>query len=112
MKKARDKGERQRMREEMKSLRKELIQREKTAIKQILKKADVVLATMTSASADGPLKLLDLKHFDLGVIDECSQVSCFACSHDNNRQFHYTLDHLHISNLNSKIICFSGVISL
>ena len=90
-------GERQRMREEMKSLRKELIQREKTAIKQILKKADVVLATMTSASADGPLKLLDLKHFDLGVIDECSQVSCFACSHDNYRQFHYTLDHLHIS---------------
>ena len=96
----------------MKSLRKELIQREQTAIKQILKKADVVLATMTSASADGPLKLLDIKHFDLGVIDECSQVGCFACSHDNIRQLHHALDHLHISDFDSKIICFSRIISL
>ncbi|XP_052076067.1 DNA-binding protein SMUBP-2-like isoform X3 [Mytilus californianus] len=79
LKKTRDKGERQRLRQDMKSLRKELVQREQTAIKQILKKADVVLATMTGASADGPLKLLDDKHFDLGVIDECSQAIEAAC---------------------------------
>ncbi|CAC5358319.1 IGHMBP2 [Mytilus coruscus] len=79
LKKTRDKGERQRLRQDMKSLRKELVQREQTAIKQILKKADVVLATMTGASADGPLKLLDDKHFDVGVIDECSQAIEAAC---------------------------------
>ena len=74
MKKTRDRGERQRFREDLKSLKKELIQREQAAIKQILTKADVVLATMTGASWDGPLKFLDVKHFDLGIVDECSQV--------------------------------------
>jgi len=41
----------------------------------ILTRAPVVLATLTTASRDGPLKLLkDTQHFDLVVIDECSQV--------------------------------------
>ena len=36
-------------------------------------RADVVLATNTSASADGPLKLVKAEHFDLVVIDEAAQ---------------------------------------
>jgi len=40
-----------------------------------LQGADVVLATLTTASPEGPLKQLAEKHFDVTVIDECSQVS-------------------------------------
>ena len=58
----------------MKTLRKELRQREDAAIAQLLKSADVILSTLTGLSSDGPLKFLDEDHFDLAVIDECSQV--------------------------------------
>lgn len=50
------------------------MQREEAATREILKHADIVLSTLTSASRDGPLKLLDQGHFDLTIIDECSQV--------------------------------------
>ena len=59
----------------MKSLRKELRERERAAVTDILKRADVVFATLTGASEDGPLKYLENEHFDLVVIDECSQVN-------------------------------------
>ena len=52
LKKTRDKGGRQHLREEMKHLRKELRARETAASKTILKRADVVLATLTGASGD------------------------------------------------------------
>ncbi len=47
MKKARDKGQRSNLRREIKELRRELRTREETAITQILKRADVILATNT-----------------------------------------------------------------
>ena len=59
---------------EIKSLRKELRERESKAIKEILCHANVILTTLTSATQDGPLKHLLADHFDLVVIDECSQV--------------------------------------
>ena len=59
---------------EIKSLRKELRERESKAIKEILCHTNVILTTLTSATQDGPLKHLPTDHFDLVVIDECSQV--------------------------------------
>ena len=37
------------------------------------------MATLTSASLDGPLKHLPENYFDLAVIDECSQALEIAC---------------------------------
>lgn len=73
------------MKGEMKHLRKELHDREIAATRSVLQSADIVLATLTSASRDGPLKHMntsrdgpqrhmDTGHFDLLVIDECTQV--------------------------------------
>jgi ATP-dependent RNA/DNA helicase IGHMBP2 len=39
-----------------------------------MKSVNVILCTLTSAIDDSPLKLLPFNHFDLVVIDECSQV--------------------------------------
>ena len=78
MKKCRNAGERTSLRNDMKSLRKELRQREEAATKGILKRAQVVLSTLTGLSEIGPLKVLDESHFDLVVIDECSQVGAFT----------------------------------
>uniref|UniRef100_A0A9J7X404 DNA-binding protein SMUBP-2 n=1 Tax=Cyprinus carpio carpio TaxID=630221 RepID=A0A9J7X404_CYPCA len=79
MKKARDKGQRSNLRLEIKELRRELRTREELAITQILKRADVILATNTGASDDGPLKHLPTDHFDLVVIDECAQALESSC---------------------------------
>ncbi|XP_048774514.1 DNA-binding protein SMUBP-2-like [Ostrea edulis] len=79
IRRTRDRGEKQKLREDIKFLRKELMQREEAASKEILKRADVVLATLTSADGSGPIKYLDKKHFDLVVIDECSQAVEAAC---------------------------------
>lgn|SRR6218665_2669099 len=74
LRKVRNKGERQHLRQEIKQLRKELRQREEAAVKEIFQKSQVVLATLTMTSEDGPLGGIDKRHFDLVVIDECSQV--------------------------------------
>ena len=50
------------------------MQREEAAMKELLKRADIVLATLTSATPDGPIKFLDEGHFDVAIVDECSQV--------------------------------------
>ena len=63
----------------MKSLRKELRQRTNAATRDILKRADVVLVTLTSATDDGPMKLLEENHFDTVIIDEVSQAMEAAC---------------------------------
>jgi ATP-dependent RNA/DNA helicase IGHMBP2 len=63
----------------MKSLRKELRQRADAATRDILKRADVVLVTLTSATDDGPMKLLEESHFDVTIIDEVSQAMEAAC---------------------------------
>ncbi|KAJ7344288.1 hypothetical protein JRQ81_000238 [Phrynocephalus forsythii] len=77
--KTQDKGERGHFLNEIKILRKELKEREEMAMTEILKHASVVLATNTGASSDGPLKLLPEDHFDLVVIDECSQALEASC---------------------------------
>ncbi|XP_015718818.1 DNA-binding protein SMUBP-2 [Coturnix japonica] len=78
-KKAQDKGERGHFLSEIKALRKELKEREETAMTVALTHASVVLATNTGASSDGPLKLLPENYFDLVVIDECAQALEASC---------------------------------
>uniref|UniRef100_A0A803V9Y9 DNA helicase n=1 Tax=Ficedula albicollis TaxID=59894 RepID=A0A803V9Y9_FICAL len=78
-KKAQDKGERSHFLGEIKILRKELKEREEAAMAAALSQANVVLATNTGASSDGPLKLLPETHFDLVVIDECAQALEASC---------------------------------
>ncbi|CAG5120566.1 unnamed protein product, partial [Candidula unifasciata] len=79
LKKAKGYGERQSLRQELKTLRTESTKREVAATRDILTRADVVLGTLTSTSNDGPLKYLKEDHFDLVVIDECSQALEAAC---------------------------------
>ncbi|NXI88632.1 SMBP2 protein, partial [Rhipidura dahli] len=78
-KKAQDKGERSHFLGEIKTLRKELKEREEAAMAAALSQASVVLATNTGASSDGPLKLLPETHFDLVVVDECAQALEASC---------------------------------
>eukprot|EP00731_Ephydatia_muelleri_P006463 Em0003g711a len=54
--KAKSAGEKRKWRGEARGLRKELHEREEKATKELFSSADVVLATNTGASADGPLK--------------------------------------------------------
>ena len=72
-------GEREGLKREMRELRKELYQREEKALKQVLKEADIVLATLATTNNDGPLKNLEDTHFDIIIIDECSQAMEAAC---------------------------------
>lgn len=76
LKRSRHDGERRRNLQEIKTLRKELREREIKSSRDILGRADVVLSTLTSAALDGPLRNLpkDRMFFDVTVIDECSQV--------------------------------------
>ncbi|XP_062350435.1 DNA-binding protein SMUBP-2 isoform X2 [Cinclus cinclus] len=78
-KKAQDKGERSHFLGEIKTLRKELKEREEAAMAAALSQASIVLATNTGASSDGPLKLLPETHFNLVVIDECAQALEASC---------------------------------
>ena len=59
---------------EVRELKKELHERENKVVYEILNAADVVLSTTTSASFDGPLKVLQTNHFNVVFIDECAQV--------------------------------------
>ncbi|KAM5247003.1 DNA-binding protein SMUBP-2 [Ctenodactylus gundi] len=78
-KKTQDKKEKNNFRNEIKLLRKELKEREEAAMVESLTSADVVLATNTGASSDGPLKLLPESYFDVVVIDECAQALEASC---------------------------------
>ncbi|XP_076339432.1 DNA-binding protein SMUBP-2-like isoform X2 [Tachypleus tridentatus] len=79
IKKTKCKTERQNLRKERKILQQELKLREKQAVINLLKQADVVLSTLTSASDESPLKHLPSSHIQLVVIDECSQAVEAAC---------------------------------
>lgn len=74
-------SEREALKRELRTLRKELYDREDRAIKEVLKGVDIVLATLTTAHAQGPLKNLakEDNHFDIVIIDECSQALEAAC---------------------------------
>ena len=76
LRQTRDQGARHHIHDDIKSLRRELRQRESAAVNDIIRRASVVLSTLTTASDDGPLNALDQHKFDLVVIDECSQVVC------------------------------------
>ncbi|XP_036991202.2 LOW QUALITY PROTEIN: DNA-binding protein SMUBP-2 [Artibeus jamaicensis] len=79
IRKTQDKREKSSFRNEVKLLRKELQEREEAAARHSLQSADVILATNTGASPDGPLKLLPDYSFDLVVIDECAQALEASC---------------------------------
>ncbi|KAG8195271.1 hypothetical protein JTE90_028422 [Oedothorax gibbosus] len=64
---------------ENRSLLKEVKEREKLIVAQVLKNADVILCTLTSGSNDGPLKYVPKDHFNVCFIDECSQAIEAAC---------------------------------
>jgi ATP-dependent RNA/DNA helicase IGHMBP2 len=72
-------GEREGLKRELRELRKELYVREDRAIKDVLKNVDIVLATLTTTHPNGPLKNLEKEHFDIVIIDECSQALEAAC---------------------------------
>ena len=80
----------------MRELRKELYQRENRAMKEVLQRSDCILATLTTAHEDGPLKHLKDGHFDIIIIDECSQAMevCFKLKCYKNKK-----------SLNKKIGC-------
>lgn len=75
-------GERDSLRREMRELRKELYDRENRALKEVLGQSDIILATLTTAGPDGPLRHIvkdKPDFFDLVIIDECSQALEAAC---------------------------------
>lgn len=77
--KARKSAARKSLWAENKNLLKEMKERQKSIVKQILTNADVILSTLTTASLDGPLKHVEKNHFDVCFIDECSQALETAC---------------------------------
>lgn len=80
LRKVQARGERDSLRREMRELRKELYDRENRALKEVLTQSDIILATLTTAGPDGPLKhIKQSDHFDLVIIDECSQALEAAC---------------------------------
>ncbi|KAM4721449.1 DNA-binding protein SMUBP-2 isoform 2-T2 [Rhinophrynus dorsalis] len=79
MRKLHHKEERSSFKTEIKMLRKELKEREESAMINTIKQANVILATNTGASLDGPLKLLPDNYFDVVVIDECAQALEASC---------------------------------
>ena len=72
-------GERDSLRRELRELRKDLYEREDRAVKSVMQAADCVLATLTTTQAEGPLRHLSAEHFDVLIIDECSQAMEAAC---------------------------------
>ncbi|XP_075693819.1 DNA-binding protein SMUBP-2 [Rhinoderma darwinii] len=79
MRKLPNRDEKSSFRTEIRALRKELKEREEAAMIETLKNVNVILATNTGASPDGPLKLLPDNYFDLLVIDECAQALEASC---------------------------------
>lgn len=100
------------MREELKHLRKELRQREAAATRDVLKAADVVLVTLTSCTDDGPLKYLPESHFDLTVIDECSQVSLSSSSNIYRISSHINVFKLRQFFILNSLIWFINVLKI
>ncbi|XP_063849744.1 DNA-binding protein SMUBP-2-like [Scylla paramamosain] len=79
LRKARGGDQRKNTRNNIKSLRKELREKETRLVGQVMKGSEVILCTLTSGSDEGPLKHLPPQHLDLVVIDECSQATEASC---------------------------------
>lgn len=73
--KAKDRNAKRDIRKELKTLAKEERKRQQLAVTDVLKNADVVLATLTGASS----RKLDSMTFDLVIIDEAAQALEVAC---------------------------------
>ena len=69
-----DRNEREYIKKEIRNLRKDIRIYEEKASREAMQSVNVILCTLTSATDDGPLRLLKSNHFDIVVIDECSQV--------------------------------------
>jgi ATP-dependent RNA/DNA helicase IGHMBP2 len=78
-KKTTQRGERDSLRRDMRELKKELYKREERAVKDVLQRADIILATLTTTHAEGQLRNIPDNHFDIIIIDECSQALEAAC---------------------------------
>jgi ATP-dependent RNA/DNA helicase IGHMBP2 len=72
-------GEREGLKREMRDLRKELYIREDKALKDVFEQSEIVLATLATTTNEGPLKNLKDTHFDIIIIDECSQAMEATC---------------------------------
>ncbi|RDD36858.1 DNA-binding protein SMUBP-2 [Trichoplax sp. H2] len=73
------KSDRRQIRHEIKLLRKELKKREQKATTETLTNSDVILATLTGASDEGPLQYLSDNHVDVVIIDEAAQAIEASC---------------------------------
>jgi ATP-dependent RNA/DNA helicase IGHMBP2 len=87
-----DRSERERLKKEIKNLRKDIRTYEEKASREAMKSVNVILCTLTSATDDSPLKLLPPNHFDLVVIDECSQV----IYHNNKNLYIYIYIYIYL----------------
>lgn len=77
-----EKSERESLKKEIRHLRKDIRNYEEKASREAMQSAHVILCTLTSATDDSPLRLLPPNHFDLVVIDECSQVEIILIGDD------------------------------
>lgn len=69
-------------RDELRDLMKDLKNREKSIVKNVLTSAKIIFSTLVSASREGPLKhiIKDIDHKpDILIIDECSQALEASC---------------------------------
>lgn len=73
--KTKDKNTRRDIQKELRTLSKEERKRQQLAVTDVIKRADVVLATLTGASSHK----LDNASFDLVIIDEAAQALEIAC---------------------------------
>lgn len=73
--KTKDKSTRRDIQKELRTLSKEECKRQQLAITDVIKRADVVLTTLTGASSHK----LDNTSFDLVIIDEAAQALEIAC---------------------------------
>lgn len=73
--KTKDKSTRRDIQKELRTLSKEELKRQQLAITDVIKRADVVLTTLTGASSHK----LDNTSFDLVIIDEAAQALEIAC---------------------------------
>lgn len=80
LKKTTNKGDKESYKRELRELRKELYKREVKSLKNVIENANCIFSTLNTGHVDNnALKHLKEGHFDLIIIDECSQSLEAAC---------------------------------